>query len=146
MKTGCYLLIMDGTVVYVGATTNWPNRLSQHKEIDFNECKLIQCSYEELFSNERRLIQTLKPKYNVREVVNLVRKPVSDFVRSNIDRVKLAFEKGTELQLSEEVKKNLNYSSKTNARDVSFVILRHFCNQRHVTFDWDKRKFEKKKK
>lgn len=67
MKTGCYLLIMDGTVVYVGATTNWPNRLSQHKEIDFNECKLYTNAHmKSFFLNERRLIQTLKPKYNVR--------------------------------------------------------------------------------
>lgn len=144
--TGVYLLMLNGKVIYVGSTQNWPNRLVQHKEIAFDECRIIECPLESLHKNEGRLIRLLKPIHNRQYLLKRMRPPVMQWVKDNESVVRVAFESGGEAAIGERVKKELKYSPKTASTDIAWSILRNYCKLNNVDFNWTKKKFTKLKK
>lgn len=74
MKSGIYFLLSRNRVVYIGATTRYPNRLKQHKDKKFDSHRFIPCAESKLAAYEKRLINTFKPKYNKNNGACKVRK------------------------------------------------------------------------
>lgn len=66
MKGHCiYFLIDSGMVVYIGQTINIKTRLLEHrKNKQFDNHRVIYCSFNKLNFYEERWINKFKPKYN----------------------------------------------------------------------------------
>jgi hypothetical protein len=65
MKTGIYFLLKRQRVVYIGKTERWPIRLSDHRNIDFDEAKIFECDQSLLTDYENRLIRLFSPRHNI---------------------------------------------------------------------------------
>src|SRR5687767_1064639 len=63
--TGVYHLIKDGTVVYVGQTTNVFRRIGSHCDKDFDAFEFFPCSVAELDAVEQEHLKRLAPTLNV---------------------------------------------------------------------------------
>ena len=63
-SAGIYFLIDRGEIVYIGATTRWPGRLSGHINKNFNAVRFIPCRQSKLHKYELRWIFKFKPKLN----------------------------------------------------------------------------------
>lgn len=74
MRTGIYFLLSRNRVVYIGATTCYPNRLKQHKDKKFNSYRFIPCAESQLADYEKRLINLFMPKYNKNNGASKTRK------------------------------------------------------------------------
>ncbi len=66
MRTGVYFLLSFGKVVYIGQTTRYPNRISEHGHKEFDDVRFIECSKDCLKAYEIRWILRFKPKYNIK--------------------------------------------------------------------------------
>jgi hypothetical protein len=103
-RTGVYVLIRNKKVIYVGATQQWPIRLTQHNEISFDEARLFECSREVLYQNEMRLIRLTKPVYNRQHHQKVMRAPVAEWVSKNQELIPPAFKSGAHCKLAAKAK------------------------------------------
>jgi hypothetical protein len=63
---GIYFLICNGSVSYIGKTTDLANRLMQHKIqlMDYDSFRFIKCDEDKLDLYEKRWINKFKPEHN----------------------------------------------------------------------------------
>lgn len=136
MKSGVYFLMRRKKVVYIGATRNWPLRLSQHKEIPFDSSRIIECSIDVVYEYERRWIMLFKPSDNYRHNKPTKRYPIYDWVEQNLEYVRKSFESSeTYLDCVKVAHKTLGYSPKTNCEDLAWVVVRKYCKITNMRFD-----------
>lgn len=64
--SGIYFLIKDGSVIYVGQSTQPERRLLQHRDKDFDSFRIIKCHVSKLLEYERRLIKLFNPVFNLK--------------------------------------------------------------------------------
>lgn len=63
---------VDGSLLYVGITTNWPTRMAQHQadkpwwsEVSTVELVRLECTRPQVEAIEKAVIKTEAPRYNV---------------------------------------------------------------------------------
>jgi predicted GIY-YIG superfamily endonuclease len=62
---GVYLFVLDGTIVYVGQTTDLSGRIRLHDSSKFDRILWIEITdREERLDTEKALIRALKPRFN----------------------------------------------------------------------------------
>lgn len=132
--TGVYFLFLKKKVVYIGATKCWPNRLAAHRSIVFDSAKILECSEDNLYQYEGRLIAIFGPKQNVRNTgKDRKRRMDLGWVRNNQAQIAPFMENLTNgktiakarkgaIPLLTRMKKELNYSPRTNPMDLFFSL------------------------
>ena len=122
---GVYLLIHKRKVVYVGATKNWPARLTQHREIRFTEGKLFECSASNLLEYERRFIHFFKPINNFMSKERPRKKITYEWVKQNAELIKGSKKKGMATIVA-KARIDLSLSPKYTSTDIYASILRNY--------------------
>jgi hypothetical protein len=86
---GVYLLIRDNKVIYVGRTTQWPQRITAHKDLNFTKATLFECPEDKLVEYEARFIRFFNPKYNISASKKKAKhkRVTDDWVRANADAI-----------------------------------------------------------
>lgn len=67
-RCGIYFCLWKGEVIYIGKTTNFVQRLVEHKciglNMDYDKARLIECDESKLDYYEKRWINKFKPREN----------------------------------------------------------------------------------
>lgn len=63
--TGVYFLCKEGSIVYVGCSTNVAHRLHGHRDKDYDHVMMLRCESHQLAMTERFLIAMLCPPMNI---------------------------------------------------------------------------------
>ena len=144
MKTGVYFLLLNKKVVYIGKTTRWPRRTSEHDHIDFDQSRLIEVDKNQLSFYERRLIQILRPMHNLMHSRHIKKKRVTDeWVKENKLLIKKSFENDKIGPLTKKAMQDLGYAKGSVS---CFTIMRAYERIFNVDFDSSKLVFKKLKK
>lgn len=142
MKIGVYFLIEKRKVIYIGKTKSWPNRLIGHREIHFDEAKLLECDAKNIDAYELRLINIFRPKHNCS--IKVHKRMTNEWIENNKDFVKKCIESNDKKDLRKlgfKAKTDLGYSPKYTNSDLKWTIVRDYCKLYKLDFDHNKGKF-----
>jgi hypothetical protein len=141
MKTGVYFLLRNRKVVYIGKTTRWPRRSTEHAHIDFDQCRIIECDRSQIAYYERRLIQVLRPKHNTMHSKPIIKNRVTDeWIKLNKRFIKKSFESDKMGPLTKKAMEELGYARGSVS---CFTILRAYKRIYKVDFEWSKLEFKR---
>lgn len=123
---GVYVLSHRKTAVYVGATKRWPLRLTEHKEIQFDQARLFECAIENLEEYERRIISFLRPKHNHAWSKALGKKMTKHWILENSPLIEKSMKTNNFSEICAKARKHFGYSEKYSKHDLRWTIIRGY--------------------
>jgi len=132
--TGIYFLSYKDKIIYIGQTKNWPIRAFVHKQMNFDQVRLLECEAKDLDIYEARAIRFFKPIENIRHCKPAQKKLTDEWVLRHEKQIKglTIFDKMKGEKLAKVAKIELGYSARTSICDIWTTIFYRYRKLKEI--------------